>query len=230
MDAPLLAIEGVDGAGKSTVTALLVELLRERGHAVATYDFPVYDAPQFGPLIARFLRGGFGPMNQSEPWFVGMLFAGNRAELAPSLRADAAAGRVVVSDRFSYSNVAFQSAKLGPDEDRDAFADWLAHLEFEAFGVPRPAVSFWLHVPLALRPGVAAERGDREYLDGGVDVHEADESLQLRVHEAYAYLAATRPDVETIECAPGGVLLPPAAVAEALWDRMAALDVLPPPR
>ena len=225
-DAPLLAIEGIDGAGKSTVTALLVELLRDRGHAVTTYDFPVYDEPQFGPLVARFLRGGFGTMELAEPWFVGMLFAGNRAEVGPSLREDAAQGRVVVCDRYSYSNVAFQSSKLAPGEDRTAFIDWLAHLEFVAFNVPRPALSFWLRVPLELRPGAAHDRGERDYLDGAADVHEADEGLQRRVHEAYEYLASTRDDVQEIDCAPGGVLLPPAAVAEALWQRIAALGVL----
>jgi dTMP kinase len=224
---PLIAIEGVDGSGKSTVVEALVTRLHDRGHAVATYDFPDYEEPQFGPLIARFLRGGLGPMEVAEPWFVGMLFAGNRAEVSSRLRADLAADRVVVCDRFSYSNVAFQASKLGAAEDSGAFGDWLARLEFETFGVPRPDVSFWLRVPLEQRPGLHVDRSDRDYLDGAIDIHEADEALQRRVHDAYEQLARDRSDIETIDLAPGGALLSPFEVCDELIGRLEKLRLLP---
>lgn len=225
--APLIAIEGTDGSGKSTATRLLVELLRGRGIEVATYDFPVYDEPRFGPLLSRFLRGGFEPIGPAEPWFVAMLFAGNRAETSSRIRADMAAGRLVVCDRFSYSNIAYQSAKLPAGEDVDAFAAWLDHLELETFATPRPDASFWLRVPLELRPAATARRGDRAYLAGEDDVHEADAPLQQRVHQAYERLAATHDDIETIDCAPGGSLLPPAEVAAALLARLRSLELVP---
>jgi dTMP kinase len=226
-NAPLVAVEGIDGAGKSTVVGFLVKLLRERGHTVATYDFPFYAEPQYGPLVARFLRGDFGALAAAEPWFVGMLFAGNRAEMKGALSADAAAGHIVICDRFSYSNVAFQSSKLPPTEDSAAFTSWLTHLEFETFGTPRADVSFWLRVNPSIRPGATGDRGDRGYLNGRTDVHESDEALQRRVHAAYEHLAATREDIEAIECAPDGVLLAPEVIAETLYDRMEALDLLP---
>lgn len=222
-----IAIEGIDGSGKSTATVGFAELLRGRGHTVATYDFPDYDEPQFGPLIARFLRGELGDLGAAEPWFVGMLFAGNRAERAGDIRRDLAAGRTVVCDRYSYSNVAYQTAKTGDPGARAALAGWLEHLEFETFGVPRPDVSFWLHVPLALRPGVHGERGERGYLNGQADIHESSESLQERVHEAYQELAARHEDIHAIDCAPDGRLLAPAAVAELLLAQVSRSAACP---
>lgn len=220
-DPSLIALEGIDGAGKSTVIALLAERLREDGREVACYDFPDYDEPRFGPLVARFLRGDFGSLGDAEPWFVGMLFAGNRAERAAAIRADLAAGRTVLCDRYSYSNVAFQTAKLESGAERARLAHWLEHLEFELLGAPRPDVSFWLRVPPALRPAARA-RGERPYLDGRADVHESDEALQLRVHAAYEQLAESHRDIQVIECAPMGELLTPAAIADALRARLRA--------
>jgi dTMP kinase len=225
--APFIAIEGIDGCGKSTVTALVAELLRRQGQTVAVHDFPVYSEPQFGPLVARFLRGEFGDLALAEPWFAGMLFAGNRAAVASSLRADLETGHVVLCDRFTYSNVAFQSAKLPGDADREAFMAWLVGLEFELFRAPRPDVSVWLRVAPALRPAPSADRGHRDYLSGAVDIHESDAALQCRVHEAYEQLASTCEDIETIDCAPEGTMLPPEAIAAAVVARLGETGILP---
>ena len=225
--APLIAIEGTDGCGKSTAARLLVDLLHERGIHVATYDFPIYEESQFGPLLSRFLRGGFEHIGPAEPWFVAMLFAGNRAEMSSRLRSDLASGRFVVCDRYSYSNIAFQSSKLPSHEDASTFTSWLMHLEFETFDTPQPDVSFWLRVPPDLRPAGSVDRGDRGYLNGEVDIHEADEALQLKVHRAYEQLASMKRDIQTIDCAPRGSLLPPADIAESLISRLESLELVP---
>ena len=53
----LIVLEGLDGAGKSTQIDLLQQLLASRGLRYEYLHFPRFDAPIYGELIARFLRG-----------------------------------------------------------------------------------------------------------------------------------------------------------------------------
>ena len=71
-----IVLEGLDGAGKSTQIRLLRRLLSERGVESEYIHFPRFDAPVYGELIARFLRGGFGGVNEVDPYLVALLFAG----------------------------------------------------------------------------------------------------------------------------------------------------------
>ena len=54
---PLLVLEGLDGAGKSTQIHRLQQMLAARGIGYEYLHFPRFDAPVYGELIARFLRG-----------------------------------------------------------------------------------------------------------------------------------------------------------------------------
>jgi len=134
-----IVLEGLDGAGKSTQIRLLRRLLSERGVESEYIHFPRFDAPVYGELIARFLRGGFGGVNEVDPYLVALLFAGDRADAGPQIRRWIAAGKAVVLDRFVYSNVGFQCAKLPAGEERDRLMRWILDLEFVHNGLPRPA-------------------------------------------------------------------------------------------
>lgn len=73
-----IVLEGLDGAGKSTQIRMLRQLLAERGVESEYVHFPRFDAPVYGELIARFLRGEFGGVNEVDPYLVALLFAGDR--------------------------------------------------------------------------------------------------------------------------------------------------------
>jgi len=74
-----IVLEGLDGAGKSTQIAKLSAMFRERGVESEYLHFPRFDAPVYGELIARFLRGDLGSLEQVNPYLVALLYAGDRA-------------------------------------------------------------------------------------------------------------------------------------------------------
>ena len=79
-----IVLEGLDGAGKSTQIRMLRQLLAERGVESEYVHFPRFDAPVYGELIARFLRGEFGGVNEVDPYLVALLFAGDRCLIVAS--------------------------------------------------------------------------------------------------------------------------------------------------
>jgi dTMP kinase len=214
----MIALEGVDGVGKSTAARLVAERLRGRGLDVAMHDFPVYDEPLFGPLTAGVLNGTIRIEGDRAPWVIASLFAGNRAATAPALRAERDAGRTLLSDRYHLSNAAFQGAQLKDPGLLDEFLEWVLDVELEVFGVLEPDICIWLRLPLALRP--ERDGAERAYLEGRDDVYERNLDLQQRVHAAYERLAQLG-HVTAVDLAPQGTLLSPDAVAGAV---LAAID------
>ena len=65
--ATLIAIEGIDGAGKGTQAGRLVSSLLNMGLNVDTLQFPRYSATTFGSAIGDFLNGRFGGLNEVHP-------------------------------------------------------------------------------------------------------------------------------------------------------------------
>ena len=94
-----IVLEGLDGAGKSPQVRMLRQLLSERGVKSEFVHFPRFDAPVYGELIARFLRGEFGGVNEVDPYLVALLFAGDRAAAASQIRAWIAAGKAEILAR-----------------------------------------------------------------------------------------------------------------------------------
>lgn len=202
-----IVLEGLDGAGKSTQLRMLRQLLADRGRESAHIHFPRFDAPVYGELIARFLRGEFGRADQVDPYLVALLFAGDRADAAPQIRQWLAEGRAVVLDRYVYSNIGYQCAKLPDEASRRRLARWILDLEFGRNALPRPDLSIFLDVPFSFTERKLAEAragDDRAYLAGGEDIHEQSLDLQRRVREVFLDAAAGDPALRVVDCATAG--------------------------
>ncbi len=133
----LLALEGIDGSGKTTQAGLLAEALKRRGFKVV-----LTREPTSGPAGQRLRRYLSGPTRHLSPAEELALFVTDRREhVAQVIKPALAAGHMVITDRYYYSSVAYQGA-LGLDP---------AHIlaENEAFA-PRPHLVFILTLPAAL--------------------------------------------------------------------------------
>lgn len=214
-----IVLEGLDGAGKSTQIRKLRELFAARGIESEYVHFPRFDAPVYGELIARYLRGELGSVEQVDPYIVALLFAGDRADMASQIRAWEADGKVVIVDRYVYSNIGYQCAKMPTEEGREQLKEWILRTEYEHFAIPHPDISLFLDVPFAFTAkSLTTERSgdDRNYLNGGTDIHEASLDLQQMVRRVYLEAAKSDTTLKVIDCndAEGGMDTPDGIFAK----------------
>ena len=208
-----IVLEGLDGAGKSTQIKQLRELLTSRGIESEYVHFPRFDSPVFGELIARFLRRELGSVESVDPYIVALLFAGDRADMAPQIRAWQAEGKVVIVDRYVYSNIGYQCAKLATEEQRAKLKQWILDTEYGYYNIPRPDLSLFLDVPFAFTAKLLTEQrsgDDRAYLNGEKDIHESSLDLQQMVRNVYLEAAKSDEALQVIDCsnAEGGMDTP----------------------
>lgn len=199
-----LALEGIDGAGKSSQLSLLGDYFRRAGRTVRTLHFPRLNEKPYGEMIASFLRGEYGAVDAVHPRLAALLYALDRMKAGPELKAFLDQGGVLVADRYLYSNIAYQCAKVDDPAERGKLADWIETLEYIHHAIPRPDLTLFLDTPLSFAlPGLEGRRAgpDRDYLRGGRDIHEASENLQERVRNEFLALARTRStEVAAVDC------------------------------
>ena len=199
----LIVLEGLDGAGKSTQLRMLTDYIAATGRQVDYLHFPRYDAPVFGEMIARYLRGDYGSIEQVHPQIVALLFAEDRRTAAPLIREKLDAGHCVILDRYVYSNIAFQGSKLSDPKESEALCDWIFDLEYKQFGIPVPDLNLFLDVPISFvdeKLHNIREGSDRDYLGGKGDIHEADIEFQKRVRAIYLDRCRRDRDFTRIDC------------------------------
>jgi dTMP kinase len=183
----LIALEGIDGAGKRTQLQLLLRVLVQRGIPCLEMSFPRYER-FFGSMAARYLNGEFGPLSAVDPHFSALLYAGDRLEARPVIEAALHEGKIVLADRYVASNLAHQVARAAP-EKRNEFLAWLRKLEYEIYALPAEDLVIYLRLPAAegqFRVGRKAARG---YTPLRHDLHEADGAHMAAAAQMYDLLA-----------------------------------------
>lgn len=216
----LFVLEGLDGAGKSTQVKRLRAYLESVYSRLDYIHFPRYDSPVYGELIGKFLRGGFGSIENVHPQLVALLYAEDRHNAAPQMRKTLDEGGTVLLDRYVYSNIAYQCAKIDDPAEVEALRDWIFKTEYGNFDLPRPDLNIFLDVPIGfVESSLSNQRSgdDRGYLEGGKDIHEADIEFQKRVRAIYKSQTELDPDFISIDCSDEqGRMLPPDAIFEKI--------------
>ena len=104
-----IALEGIEGAGKSTVAALVGQWLQSHG-----LDVVYVREPGGTPTGERIRDILLDPDGAVAPWTEAMLFAASRAQLVRDIvRPALLDGRWVISDRSVYSSLAYQGIGRG---------------------------------------------------------------------------------------------------------------------
>jgi dTMP kinase len=154
-----VVLDGIDGCGKTVHSKMLCEQLR-----VLDYDVAYTTEPSKSP-IGQFIGQKFLRETKVAPQIEALLFAADRfhhltSEIIPMLDAN----KIVVSDRYVYSSLAYQGAQgLAPD--------WIKQINCFAI---RPDLALYLDVPAETGLGRKRSRSTLENLD-----------LEKKVREIY---------------------------------------------
>lgn len=203
----LIVIEGVDGAGKRTLTNGLRAAFEADGRSVATLAFPRYGVSVPADVAAEALHGKHGDLADSV-YAMAMLFAMDRAGARDEIEHLRSAYSVVILDRYVASNAAYSAARLHQGVDGEVVA-WVHDLEFGRLRLPVPDWQLLLDVPTELAAQRAVNRAAQE-VDRARDAYERDDGLQRRTGAVYGALAAAQwagpwavvpPDVDAAELA-----------------------------
>lgn len=178
-DGAFIAIEGGDGSGKGTVIAALIPALQQAGFDVLATREPG------GTPEGQALRQLLLPADASwDPWAELLLMAAARVQhVARVLRPAIAAGRIVVSDRFVGSTIAYQGAGRGLPVDAIMSLHGLTTGDF------RPDLTVVLDVDPALGLRRSRARLTKSSTDEGL-FEELDLAFHERVRASFLAQAA----------------------------------------
>lgn len=177
--ARFITLEGIEGAGKSTVAKWLGKQLSEQGTAVS-----MTREPGGSPMAERIREALLADWEEGMPAVTELLlmFAARSAHLAATIRPRLASGEWVVCDRFTDATYAYQGAGRGLEYDD------IAHLETLVQEDMRPDLVLIFDLPVETGLKRAKSRGD------GNRFEEESVAFLQRVREAYLGRAAAQPD------------------------------------
>ena len=191
-----ITLEGLDGAGKSTHVGAIADLLRARGKDVVATREPG------GTPLGEKLRSVLLSEKLNIDTETLLMFAARREHIARVIEPALAAGRWVVSDRFTDATYAYQGAGGGMPRER------IAALEAWVIGGLTPDLTLVFDVPvdtaLARLAGVSKDRFEsegRSYFErvrAGYLERAGKEPRRMRVIDSGRALDKVKKEVEKI--------------------------------
>ena len=193
-----LVVEGLDGAGTTTISARLAEELRARDLRVRLTAEPT-DGP-LGSLVRAHVKGDVNLDEQT----AALVFTGDRADhLGQVIRPALSRGEWVVCDRYLLSTLAYQGVAGVSREAVLAASD----------GFDVPDVTFVLDVPEEARSERLAGRSRTERYEGA----ELAEALRRSYDESIELLLSAGHRIEVIDSS--------RSIDDVLADVLSRLDL-----
>lgn len=217
----LIAIDGLDGSGKGTQTAILCDWLRKKGFKVKELSFPCYGTKGAVP-VEVYLHGELGDDPEDTNAYAASTFFS--VDRYISYRTDWIndandENTVIVCNRYTTANAVHQLSKL-PRDMWEPFLSWLWDFEFEKLGLPKPDLVLYLALPPALSMRLVDRRAEAT---GAVkDIHELSKD-HLEKSYAAAMYAAERLHWTTVRCHTGDAIRPIDDISEEIFAQVAPM-------
>lgn len=172
----LIIIESrTDGAGKETQTKELYNRLVSEGYKVRKITFPNYGTASCKP-IESYLNGDLGNSPSAiNPYAISSLYANDRFfSYVQDWGKFYEEGGIIISDRYTTSNMVHQAAKIHNQHEKDTYLEWLYDLEFNKYQLPTPDCVIFLDVPLEFSKQLMENRNNKITGESKKDIHESD--------------------------------------------------------
>lgn len=209
--AKIVVIEGLDGAGKETASKALKKHLEFRGLKVEMISFPMYDK-WHSFLVRLYLKGKFGKDPKTvNPKLTSFFYAIDRFFAWHfSIKKIAKNVDYIIFDRYSTSNMLYQSSKAKSLKEADEIIDFNVKLEYDLMRLPKPDVVVVLRNDMAV---MAKNLATREVLD----IHETNPSYMIKVRDRLDHVIKYCNWRSMSVINDSGEMIHPNIIAQLIW-------------
>ena len=218
----IVALEGIDGSGKSVQCKRLHARLEATGLRVGVLDFPCYDG-FFGKEIGKMLSNAEGVSAAAvDVKSMSLWYAMDRKMAFDQF--DPTLYDVVLLNRSTMANAAYQGSRVPKGTDPRDFIQWIFDLEFKELSIPQPAMFFIFDIPTATSRANVAKTGHRDYVGDDADVYEKDLAFLDAVRKGYHLCAEIFPGTALLSCAEeDGRMKPMEVIEDLVWSHIQPL-------
>lgn len=219
MHGKLFVIEGLDGSGKQTQSNMLYSRLIDHGHEIIKKEYPNYKS-ESSSLVKMYLRGDFGKNPEDvSPYISSTFFAADRyASYKTEYEKYYMNGGLVLTDRYTTSNMVHQASKIHNLEEKERFLSWLWDLEFNIYKIPVPTQVFFLDVKPKIAIEMMKNRDNKFSNEKQKDIHEINKDHLEDSYNNALYLVE-KYNWEVIDCSTKNGIKTPEEINQILYDK-----------
>ena len=220
MNGKLFVIEGVDGSGKQTQTELLYKRLKNDGYKIMKASYPNYESSS-SALVKMYLGGEFGQNpDDVDPYVCSTFYAVDRyATFKINQEKFYNEGGIILTDRYTTSNMVHQASKIEDEKEKDKYLDWLMEFEYNLYKIPKPTKIFFLDIPPEVTSELIKNRQNKIDHQDVKDIHEKNTAHMTKSYNNALGLCI-KYDWKRIRCYDGEKVLSIEEINDMLYSEI----------
>lgn len=187
----MIVFEGLDYSFKETNTKKLYDYIKNNiTEKVILLSFPNYEGDS-SKYVKNYLSGEYGEASKLDPYKSSIFYAMDRFEVIHNMKIKEKIeqGYYIICDRYTGSNMTFQSTKLNTTKEKDDYLNWVTDLEYKRLGLPVEDIVIYMNMPIDISFPILQERKLKNKQN--IDQHESNYEFMKQV-ESNALMIASK--------------------------------------